>query len=114
MWELPGSSIARAQHFDERRDHHTMTDRKDQQTNSLEIVMMATYFFIPFYGLRIALEKYLMQDDPGMGYMILLGVVSGIIETIYLAVLKPKSTKVKIIGIGILLVLVTIINLIVD
>lgn len=90
-----------------------MTDKKEQQTNNLDIAIMSTYFVIPFLGLRIAMENYLMEDKLNMGYVMLLGLVSGIIVTIYLTILKPKSTKVKLIGLFLLLTFVTIINLLV-
>ncbi len=90
-----------------------MTDKKERKAETWDIVLMATYFFIPFYGLRIAMENYLIVDDLEMSYVLLLGLVSGIIVTIYVTILKPKSINIKLIGLGIILVLVTVINLLV-
>jgi len=91
-----------------------MTDNKEQQTNNLDIVLMAMYFFIPFYGLRIALETYLKEDDLDMSYVVLLGLVSGIVVSIYLTVLKTRTMKIRIICLVIVLTFVTLINLIVN
>lgn len=91
-----------------------MADRKQQKPDTWDIALMATYFFVPFYGLRIALENYLFVDDLVMSYVMLLGLVSGIMLTIYVTVLRPKTMKTKFIGLGLILLLVTVINLLVD
>ncbi len=91
-----------------------MTEMKTQKSDTIDIVLFATYFFIPFYGLRIALENYLMEDDLDIGYLLMIGLVSGITSTIYMTVLKSKKTKAKIFGLGILLIFVITVNLIVN
>ena len=88
-----------------------VTDKNDQKTNNWDIALLATYFFIPFYGLRIALENYLMEDDLGIEYTMLLGLVSAISVTIYLTILRTKSLKTKVIGLGTTLLLVIIVNI---
>ena len=88
-----------------------MTDKSNQKTNYWDIALLAIYFFIPFYGLRIALENYLMEDDLGVDYTMLLGLVSAISVTVYLTVLRTKTLKTKIIGLGIILLLVIIVNI---
>jgi hypothetical protein len=74
---------------------------------------MATYFFIPFYGLRIAAENYLMEDDLGMGYSMLFGLIGGIVITIYLTILQTKTLKAKLVGLGVVLLAVTAVNLLI-
>ncbi len=91
-----------------------MADKKGQKLDTWDIVLMATYFFVPFYGLRIALENYFFVDDLDMSYVMLLGFMSGIITTIYFITLRPKTMKVKIIGLGLIFFLVIVINLLVD
>jgi hypothetical protein len=90
-----------------------MTDTKDKKQETLDIVLMATYFFIPFYGLRIAAENYLFVDDLDVTYGMVIALVSSIPVTIYLTTLKSRTTKIKIIGLGILLLVVTIVNVVV-
>ncbi|HYF68939.1 MAG TPA: hypothetical protein VD884_12435 [Ohtaekwangia sp.] len=90
-----------------------MTNTNDKKQETLDIVLMATYFFIPFYGLRIAAENYLFVDDLGVTYGVVVALVSSIPVTIYLTALKSRKTKIKIIGLGILFVIVTIINIMV-
>lgn len=87
-----------------------MTDKEKQNKDTWNIVLMATYFFVPFYGLRIAAENYLMEDDLGMGYSMLFGLTGGIAVTIYLTVLAKKSIKIRLIGLGVILLLVTLVN----
>ncbi|RAW00754.1 hypothetical protein [Pseudochryseolinea flava] len=87
-----------------------MTDKEKQNQDTWNIVLMATYFFVPFYGLRIAAENYLMEEDLGMGYSMLFGLIGGIAVTIYLTVLAKKSMKIRLIGLGVILLLVTLVN----
>jgi hypothetical protein len=75
---------------------------------------MAMYFFVPFYGLRIAAENYLMEDDLGMAYSMLFGLTGGIAVTIYLTILAKKTLKTKVIGLGVILLLVTGVNLLIN
>ncbi len=91
-----------------------MTDKQIQSNHTWNIVLMATYFFVPFYGLRIALENYLMEDDLGIAYVMLLGLVGAIIVTIYLTTLQNKPRKIKLVGLGIIILLVTAINLFIN
>ena len=91
-----------------------MTDKEKQNKDTWNIVLMATYFFVPFYGLRIAAENYLMEGDLGMGYSLLLALIGGIAVTIYLTILLKKSLKIKLVGLGIILLLVTAVNLLVN
>jgi len=97
----------------ERQSFNKMTNTNDKKQETLDIVLMATYFFIPFYGLRIAAENYLFVDDLGVTYGVVVALVSSIPVTIYLTALKSRKTKIKIIGLGILFVIVTIINIMV-
>jgi hypothetical protein len=91
-----------------------MTDKEKQNIDTWNIVLMATYFFVPFYGLRIAAENYLMEDDLGVGYSMLFGLISGIAVAIYLTTLQTKTLKTKLIGLGGILLLVTAVNLFVN
>ena len=75
---------------------------------------MATYFFVPFYGLRIAAENYLMDDDLGMGYSMLFGLIGGIVVTIYLTTLRTKTLRIKLVGLGTVLLIVTVVNLVIN
>jgi len=90
-----------------------MTDTKDKYRETLDIVFMAIYFFIPFYGLRIAAENYLFVDDLDVTYQMVIALISGIAVTIYITTLRSRTTKIKFIGLGILLCIVTMINVIV-
>jgi multidrug transporter EmrE-like cation transporter len=91
-----------------------MTDKEKQNKDTWDIVLMATYFFVPFYGLRIAAENYLMEDDLGVGYSMLFGLIGGIAVTIYLTTLRTKTLKIKLIGLGIILSLVITVNLLIN
>jgi hypothetical protein len=88
-----------------------MTDKEKHNKDTWNIALMATYFFVPFYGLRIAAENYLMEDDLGIGYTMMFGLVGGIAVTIYLTTLQARPLKIKLIGLGVVLLLVTIVNL---
>lgn len=90
-----------------------MTDKEKQSKDTWDIVLMATYFLVPVYGLRIAAENFLMEDDLGMGYSMLFGLIGGVTTTIYMTILKPKSLKIKLIGLAVVLLFVTILNLLV-
>lgn len=90
-----------------------MTDKEKQNKDTWNIVLMATYFFVPFYGLRIAAENYLMEDDLGIGYTMLFGLIGGIAVTIYLTALQTKTLKIKLIGVGVISLLVTVVNLLI-
>lgn len=35
-----------------------MTDKEKQNRDTWDIVLMATYFLVPFYGLRVAAESF--------------------------------------------------------
>lgn len=89
---------------------YKMTDTKDKKLETLDIILMATNFFIPFYGLRIAAENYLFVDDLDVTFGMVIALVSSIPVTIYLTTLKSRTTKIKIIGLGILLLVVAIVN----
>jgi hypothetical protein len=91
-----------------------MTDKEKQNKDTWNIVLMATYFFVPFYGLRIATENYLMEDDLGIGYSMLFGLVGGIAVTIYLTTLQAKTLKIKLIGLAVILLLGTAVNFIIN
>lgn len=82
---------------------------EEQKQNTIGIVILAFYFFIPFYGLRIALENYLKVERLEVGYVGLFGLISGLIVALNLSVLK--TVKVRIIGLVIILFVVIIINL---
>jgi hypothetical protein len=88
-----------------------MTDKEKPNKDTLDIVLMATYFFVPFYGLHIAAENYLMDDELGMGYSMLFGLIGGIVVTIYLTILRTKTLKTRLVGLGVLLLVVTAVNL---
>jgi hypothetical protein len=91
-----------------------MTDKEKQNKDTWDIVLMATYFFVPFYGLRIAAENYLMDDDLGMGYSMLFGLIGGIVVTIYLTTLRTKTLRIKLVGLGIVLLIVTAVNFLIN
>jgi hypothetical protein len=91
-----------------------MTDKENQNIDTWNVVLMATYFFVPFYGFRIAAENYLMEDDLGIGYTMLFGLIGGTAVTIYLTTLQTKALKIKLIGLGIILLLVTAVNLLIN
>jgi hypothetical protein len=91
-----------------------MTDKEKQNKDTWDIVLMATYFFVPFYGLRIAAENYLMDDDLGMGYSMLFGLIGGIVVTIYLTTLRTKTLRIKLVGLGTVLLIVTVVNLVIN
>ena len=91
-----------------------MIGKEKQSKDTLNIVLMATYFFVPFYGLRIAAENFLMEDDLGIGYTMLFGLVGGIAVSIYLTTLQAKTLKVKLIGLGIILLLMTGVNVLIN
>jgi hypothetical protein len=75
---------------------------------------MASYFFVPFYGLRIAAENYLMEDELEIGYLMLFGLIGGIAVTIYLTILKNRTLKVKLIGLAYILLVLTAVNLLIN
>ncbi|MFM8914516.1 MAG: hypothetical protein ACKOE6_16595 [Flammeovirgaceae bacterium] len=81
-----------------------------QNKDTLNIVLLSAYFFVPFYGLRIALERYLGNDRLDIAYIGLLGLFSGLIVSI--SIIALKTTKTKIVGLVILLFLVVAISLI--
>lgn len=91
-----------------------MIDKEKQNKDTWDVVLTAIYFFVPFYGLRIAAENLLMDDDLGIGYSMLFGLIGGIAVAIYLTTLQSKRLKIKLIGLGILLILVTAVNLVVN
>ena len=78
-----------------------VTETKDKKQETLDIVLVATYFFIPFYGLRIAAENYLFVDGLDVTYRMFIALLSSIPVTIYLTTLRSRTTKIKIIGLGI-------------
>lgn len=77
--------------------------------DTLNIVLLSAYFFIPFYGFRIALERYLGSDRLDIAYIGLLGLVSGLIVSVSMTFLK--STKAKIAGLVLLLFFVVAVSL---
>jgi len=89
-----------------------MTDKQKSQ-DTWNITLMALYFFVPFYGLRVAAENYLVDDDLGIGYTVLFGLVGGIAVSIYLTTLQSRTLKVKLIGLGIVSLLVVGVNILV-
>jgi len=91
-----------------------MTDKEKQNKDTWNIALTATYFFVPFYGLRIAAENYLLEEDLGMGYSLLFALIGGIAVAIYLTTLLKKSLKIKLVGLGIILLLVTAVNLLLN
>lgn len=91
-----------------------MIEKKAQNVDTWEIVLMASYFFVPFYGLRIAAENYLMEDELEIGYLMLFGLIGGIAVTIYLTILKNRTLKVKLIGLASILLVLTAVNLLIN
>jgi hypothetical protein len=91
-----------------------MTDKEKDNKDTWHIALMALYFFIPFYGLRIVAENYLMEDHLGIGYVMLFGLIGGIVVAIYLTTLQTKTLKIKLIGLGIILLLITAANFLVN
>ena len=89
-----------------------MAGKDTQSEDTWNIVLMAIFFFVPYYGLRIAAENYLMEDDLGIGYSMLFGLISGISAVIYLTILRKKTFKAKLVGLGIVLLAVTAVNII--
>jgi hypothetical protein len=55
-----------------------------------------------------------MEDDLGIGYSMLFGLVGGIAVTIYLTTLQAKTLKIKLIGLAVILLLVTAVNFIIN
>ncbi|HYI77455.1 MAG TPA: hypothetical protein VEW65_07520 [Chryseolinea sp.] len=91
-----------------------MADKEKQNKEAWNIVLMATYFFVPFYGLRIVAENYLKERDLGVGYSMLFGLIGGMAVTIYLTTLQTRRVKTKLIGLGIILLIVFVVNFLIN
>jgi hypothetical protein len=87
-----------------------MTDKEKHNKDTFDIVLLATYFVVPSLGLRVVVENYLMDDDLGVGYSALFGLVGGIAVTIYLTILRTRTLKTKLIGLGIILSVLIAVN----
>jgi hypothetical protein len=92
-------------------DNPPKKENKLASQSKQDTIFFALNYFIPFYGLRIALEDFLATDDIHLGYIFLLGLVSAIITALTTLNTRPKKLQVKILVSAILLVGVILINL---
>jgi hypothetical protein len=69
-------------------------------------LFFALFFFIPFGGLRPLLELFAGNDQPGLGYVALLGLVCAIIAVVLDRLTKEKMVRTKIIVVVALLLMV--------
>jgi len=87
---------------------------KNEQIKTWENALIASYFFILFHGIRLALEDYLLEESLPITLTMLLGLFSAIITALVVFILNGKKLMIKGFGAVILLALVTIANLLVS
>lgn len=75
------------------------------------MIFFALNYFIPFSGLRIALEDYLATDRMPLTYIFLLGLIAAIITVVATLSTRFKKLQVKILASTILLVIMIFLNL---
>ena len=92
-------------------DNPPKKENKLASQSKQDTIFFALNYFIPFYGLRIALEKYLATDRMPLGYILLLGLVSGIITGVATFNTRGKKLQVKIVTCAAILIVVILINL---
>lgn len=68
-------------------------------------------FFIFFYGLRIALEEYLLVDETAIVYAMAIAFLSGVIAYVSSYLLKDKKMRYQVVSVIISLTLVILLNL---
>lgn len=76
-----------------------------------DMIFFALNYFIPFYGLRLALEDYLALDRMPLSYVFLLGLIAAIVTVVLTRFTRSKKLQVKILVPAALLLVVVIINL---
>jgi hypothetical protein len=75
-----------------------------------DMIFFALNYFIPFYGLQIALEDYLASDRMPLSYIFALGLVCAIITVAATRITRNKKLQVKIAVPVALLLIMLIIN----
>lgn len=86
---------------------------RGEQNKTWENALIAAYFFILFFGLRSALENYLLEDTLPIALTMLLGFFAAIITTVMVFIIMGKGLKAKAVGAVVLLILMVITNLLV-
>ena len=76
-----------------------------------DMIFFALNYFIPFYGLRMVLEKYLAADRMPLGYIFLLGFICAIITVLVTRATRHKKLQVKIFASVALFLVVILVNL---
>ncbi len=92
-------------------DNPPKKENKVASQSKQDTIFFALNYFIPFYGLRIALEDYLASDRIPLSYILLMGLVSGIITGVVTLNTRGKKLQVKIFASATLLVVVMLVNL---
>ena len=87
---------------------------KSEQIKTWENALIASYFFILFYGLRLAIENHLLEDSLPITLTMLIGFISGIITASIVFIVKDKALKIKAIWAVVLLIVMVITNLLVS
>jgi hypothetical protein len=76
-----------------------------------DMIFFALNYFVPFYGLRMALEDYLATDRMPLTDIFLLGLLGAIITVPATLATRHKKLQVKIFASGVLLLVMILINL---
>lgn len=87
---------------------------KSEQNETWENALIATYFFILYYGLRLPLENHMLEDRLPITLTMLLGFFSAIITATIVFIVKGKALKIKAVWAAVLLIVMIIINLLVS
>jgi hypothetical protein len=90
-----------------------MAENNAPKRDTWNTALMAAYFFIPLYGLRIAAEKYFDNDRLPLTYFMLFGLAGALVAGLYMALLSKKSWTVKLVGLAVVLLVLVAINLMV-
>lgn len=92
-------------------DNPPKKENKLASQSKQDMVFFALNYFIPFSGLRIALEDYLDTDRVPLTYIFLLGLVAAIITAVATLNTRSKKLQVKILVSTVLLVIMILVNL---
>lgn len=87
-----------------------MVEYGQQTAKKQHALWFAIFFFIPFFGLRMALVNFLGEDEVGVVYIMLIGMMGGVSASIYEVTLRRKRIQAKVWGAVFLLILMSIIN----
>jgi hypothetical protein len=92
-------------------DNPPRKENKLASQSKQDMIFFALNYFIPFSGLRIALEDYLATDRMPLTYIFLLGLIAAIITVVATLSTRFKKLQVKILASTILLVIMIFVNL---